>query len=74
MEEGAQSSGSPKGGLSDGAALVWRHSSEGLHRSYSGGLDKALRDLLYEECKWCYKEHMVLWMTHELMKLKASSG
>jgi hypothetical protein len=37
-------------------------------------LDKALRDLLYEECKGCGKEHMVLWMTLELMKLKATSG
>jgi hypothetical protein len=37
-------------------------------------LDKALRDLLYEECKGCDKEHMVLWMTLELMKLKATSG
>jgi hypothetical protein len=37
-------------------------------------LDKALRDLLYEECKVCHKEHMVLWMTLELLKLKASNG
>jgi hypothetical protein len=37
-------------------------------------LDKASRDLLYEECKWCDKEHMVLWMTLELMKLTATSG
>jgi hypothetical protein len=37
-------------------------------------LDKALRDLLYEECKGCDKEHTVLWMTLELMKLKATSG
>jgi hypothetical protein len=37
-------------------------------------LDKALRDLLYEECKGCDKEHTVLWMTLELLKLKASSG
>jgi hypothetical protein len=37
-------------------------------------LNKALRDLLYEECKGCHKEHMVLWMTLELLKLKASSG
>jgi hypothetical protein len=35
-------------------------------------LDKASRDLLYEE--WCDKEHMVLWMTLELLKLKASNG
>jgi hypothetical protein len=37
-------------------------------------LDKALRDLLYEECKGYDKEHTVLWMTLELLKLKASSG
>jgi hypothetical protein len=36
-------------------------------------LDKASRDLLYEECKGCDKEHMVLWMTLELLKLKATS-
>jgi hypothetical protein len=32
------------------------------------------RDLLYEECKGCHKEHTVLWMTLELLKLKASNG
>jgi hypothetical protein len=37
-------------------------------------LDKASRDLLYEKCKWCGKEHTVLWMTLELMKLKAANG
>jgi hypothetical protein len=37
-------------------------------------LDKASRDLLYKECKGCDKEHTVLWMTLELLKLKASSG
>jgi hypothetical protein len=37
-------------------------------------LDKELRDLLYDECKGCDKEHMVFWMTFELMKLKATSG
>jgi hypothetical protein len=37
-------------------------------------LDKASRDILYEECKWCDKEHTVLWMIFELMKLKATSG
>jgi hypothetical protein len=37
-------------------------------------IDKASRDLLYEECKGCDKEHTVLWMTLELMKLKATSG
>jgi hypothetical protein len=37
-------------------------------------LNKALRDLLYEECKWCHKEHTVLWMTLELLKLKAGNG
>jgi hypothetical protein len=37
-------------------------------------LDKASRDLLYEECKGCNKERTVLWMTLELLKLKASNG
>jgi hypothetical protein len=37
-------------------------------------LNKALRDLLYEECKGCHKDHMVLWMTLELLKLKPSNG
>jgi hypothetical protein len=37
-------------------------------------LDKASRDLLYEDCKWCDKKHTVLWMTTELLKLKASNG
>jgi hypothetical protein len=37
-------------------------------------LDKASRNLLYEECKWCDKEHMVLWITLELIKLKATNG
>jgi hypothetical protein len=36
-------------------------------------LNKASRDLLYEECKGCHKEHTVLWMTFELLKLKASN-
>jgi hypothetical protein len=29
--------------------------------------------LIYEECKGCHKEHTVLWMTLELLKLKASN-
>jgi hypothetical protein len=33
-----------------------------------------MRDLLYEECKGCHKEHTVLWMTLELLKLTASNG
>jgi hypothetical protein len=37
-------------------------------------LDKASGDLLHEECKGCHKEHIVLWMTLELLKLKASNG
>jgi hypothetical protein len=37
-------------------------------------LDKASKDLLYKECKGCNKEHTVLWMTLELLKLKATSG
>jgi hypothetical protein len=35
--------------------------------------DKASRDLLYKGCKECDKEHTVLWMTLELLKLKASN-
>jgi hypothetical protein len=37
-------------------------------------LDKASRDLLCEECKGCDKEHTMLWMILELMKLKVTSG
>jgi hypothetical protein len=37
-------------------------------------LNKTSRDHLYEECKGCHKEHTVLWMTLELLKLKASNG
>jgi hypothetical protein len=37
-------------------------------------LDKVSRDLLYEKCKGCDNEHTVLWMTLELLKLKASNG
>jgi hypothetical protein len=37
-------------------------------------LNKVSRDLLYEECKGCHKEHMVLCMTLELLKLKGSNG
>jgi hypothetical protein len=37
-------------------------------------LNKASRDLLYKECKGCHKEHMVLWKTLELLKLKARNG
>jgi hypothetical protein len=37
-------------------------------------LDKASRDHLYVECKGCDKEHMMLWMTLEHMKLKATNG
>jgi hypothetical protein len=37
-------------------------------------LDKASRYLLYEECKGCDKNHTVLWMKLELLKLKASNG
>jgi hypothetical protein len=37
-------------------------------------LNKVSKDLLYEECKGCHKEHTVLWMTLELLKLKASNG
>jgi hypothetical protein len=37
-------------------------------------LNKVLKDLLYEECKWCHREHTMLWMTLELLKLEASNG
>jgi hypothetical protein len=37
-------------------------------------LNKASRDLLDEDCKGCHKEHRMLWMTLELLKLKASNG
>jgi hypothetical protein len=37
-------------------------------------LNKVSRDLIYEECKGSHKEHTVLWMTLELLKLKASNG
>jgi hypothetical protein len=37
-------------------------------------LTKALGDLLYNEYKGCHKEHTVLWITLELLKLKASNG
>jgi hypothetical protein len=44
------------------------------NKNFDETLNKALRDLLYEECKGCHKEHTVLWMTLELLKLKASNG
>jgi hypothetical protein len=37
-------------------------------------LDKASRDILYEERKGCHKKDTVLWRTLELLKLKASNG
>jgi hypothetical protein len=37
-------------------------------------LNKASRDHLSKERKGCHKKHTVLWMTLELMKLKASNG
>jgi hypothetical protein len=36
-------------------------------------LNKVSKDL-YKECKGCHKEHTMLWMTLELLKLKASNG
>jgi hypothetical protein len=46
------------------------------HRGFDNfeTLNKATRDLLYEEYKGCLKEHTLLWMTLELLKLKASNG
>jgi hypothetical protein len=37
-------------------------------------LDKVSRYRLYDECKRCQKEHMMLRMTLELLKLKACNG
>jgi hypothetical protein len=37
-------------------------------------LNKASRYLLYKECKGCHKEHTVLWMTLELLKLRLATG
>jgi hypothetical protein len=37
-------------------------------------LDKVSKDLLYEECKGCDKEHTMLWMAFMLLKLNATSG
>jgi hypothetical protein len=37
-------------------------------------IDTSLRGLLYEECNGCDKEHTVLWMMFQLMKLNATSG
>jgi hypothetical protein len=37
-------------------------------------LNKASIDLLYEECKVCHKEHTMMGMTLELLKLKTSNG
>jgi hypothetical protein len=37
-------------------------------------LDKAPRDLIYDECKGYHKEHRVLLMTLQLLKLKSSNG
>jgi hypothetical protein len=60
--------------------LMWNVALDVLLQCRSKGFDnfetltKASRDLLYEECKGCYKEHRVLWMTLELLKLKASNG
>jgi hypothetical protein len=58
--------------------LIWNVAHDVLLQCRSKGfnnfetLNKASRDLLYEECKGCHKEHMVLWMTLELLKLKTS--
>jgi hypothetical protein len=60
--------------------LMWNVAADVLLQCRNKGfynfetLNKALRDLLYEECKGCHKEHTVLWMTLELLKLKASNG
>jgi hypothetical protein len=60
--------------------LMWNVALGVLLQSRNKGFDnfetlnKASRDLLYEECKGYDKEHTVLWMTIELLKLKASNG
>jgi hypothetical protein len=41
---------------------------------YFETLDKAPRDLIYDECKGYHKEDMVLLMTLQLLKLMASNG
>jgi hypothetical protein len=37
-------------------------------------LNKASRDLFYEECKGCHKKHTVLWMTLELLNGRLAMG
>jgi hypothetical protein len=51
--------------------LMWNVRNKGFDNFEK--LNKASRDLLYEDCKWCLKEQTVLWMTLELLKLKASN-
>jgi hypothetical protein len=51
--------------------LLWRRNN-GFNNF--GMLDKASRDILYEKCKRCDKEHIVLWVALEVLKLKASNG
>jgi hypothetical protein len=59
--------------------LMWNVAPDMLLQCRNKGFDnletlnKVSRDLLYESCKWCHKEHMVLWMTLELLKLKTSN-
>jgi hypothetical protein len=58
--------------------LMWNVAPDVLLQCRNKGFDnfetlnKTSRDLIYEECKGCHKEHMVLWMTLELLKLKTS--
>ncbi len=60
--------------------LMWNVALDVLLQCRNKGFDnfeilnKASRDLLYEECKGCHQEHTVLWITLELLKLKASNG
>jgi hypothetical protein len=64
----------------DAEELMWNVAPDVLLQCRNKGFDnfetlnKASGDQLYEECKGCHKEHMVLWMTLELLKLKASNG
>jgi hypothetical protein len=59
--------------------LMWNVAPDVLLQCRNKGFDyfeplnKASRDLIYKECKGHHKEHTVLWMTLELLKLKTSN-
>jgi hypothetical protein len=58
--------------------LMWNIAPDVLLQYRNKGFDnfetfnKASKDL-YNECKGCHKEHMVMWMKLELLKLKVSN-